>query len=392
MIIHLLLLKLRKQSMRLTGHIRLYLITIILGTNIVWAQSVKEIAFGPYLQNMTYRSVTICWATLDGESEFTTPDGKIQTIREYKNHQMKLSRLKEKTVYTYDVLKNGSAEGKGSFKTFPRGIEPFNFVTLGDTRSRHDIHKTIVDSIMVLKPLFIVNTGDLVSNGDNIHDWEKFFEVNRDLMRKMPYFPVLGNHENDSKYYYDFFDLPGNERYYQFSVGDALFLILDSEGPDFHTPVYIREENREAFWENYNLEYFKQEKKWVENILALHQDAGYIFVFFHKPLISIKKSRLEGAKLRREFWGDIFKRYGVQVILNGHDHHYHHAYSEGTHYVTTAGGGAGLYETDAPQPETVIFKKIEHFVSVEVGLETATLKAIDINGEIIDSFTVSKRE
>jgi hypothetical protein len=96
--------------------------------------------------------------------------------------------------------------------------------------------------------------------------------------------------------------------------------------------------------------------------------------------------------LRREFWGDIFKRYGVQVILNGHDHHYHHAFSEGTHFVTTAGGGAGLYETDAPQPETVTFKKIEHFVSVEVGLEKATLTAIDINGEIIDEFTVSKRK
>lgn len=378
--------------MRLTGHFRLYLITIILGTNILWAQSDNQIAFGPYLQNMTYRSVTICWATLDGESEFITPDGKIQTIRQYKNHQMKIPRLKEKTVYTYDVLKNGSTEGTGSFKTFPRGIEPFSFVTLGDTRSRHDIHKTIVDSIMVLEPLFIVNTGDLVSNGDNINDWEKFFSVNQDLMRNTPYFPVLGNHENDSKYYYDFFDLPGNERYYQFSVGDALFLVLDSEGPDFQTPVYIKNENREAFWENYNLEYFKRQKKWVENILALHQDAGYIFVFFHKPLISIKKSRLEGTKLRREFWGDIFKRYGVQVILNGHDHHYHHAYSEGTHFVTTAGGGAGLYETDAPQPETVKFKKIEHFVSVEVGLEKATLRAIDINGEIIDAFTVSKRD
>ena len=241
--------------MRLTVNIRLYLITIILGTNILLAQSDQKIAFGPYLQNMTYRSVTICWTTLDGESEFITPDGKIQTIRQYKSHQMKLPRLKEKTVYTYDVLKNDSTEGKGSFKTFPRGIEPFRFVTLGDTRSRHDIHKTIVDSIMVLDPLFIVNTGDLVSNGDNINDWEKFFSVNQDLMRKTPYFPVLGNHENDSKYYYDFFDLPGNERYYQFSVGDALFLVLDSEGPDYQTPVYIKDENREAFWENYNLEY-----------------------------------------------------------------------------------------------------------------------------------------
>ena len=36
--------------------------------------------------------------------------------------------------------------------------------------------------------------------------------------------------------------------------------------------------------------------------------------------------------------------------------------------------------------------KIEHFVSVDVGLEKATLRAIDINGDIFDEFTVSKRD
>ncbi|NOY59383.1 MAG: hypothetical protein GXO75_10730 [Calditrichaeota bacterium] len=52
----------------------------------------------------------------------------------------------------------------------------------------------------------------------------------------------------------------------------------------------------------------------------------------------------------------------------------------------------GLYDTDAPQPETVKFKKIEHFMTVDVGLEKATLTAIDINGEIIEKFTVKKRQ
>ena len=289
------------------------------------------------------------------------------------------------------MLGNGAEEGSGFFTTFPKGLEVFNFVTLGDTRSRHDIHKKIVDQIIEKKPMFVVNTGDLVSNGDNIRDWEQFFRINHSLMRYIPYFPVLGNHENDSKFYYDFFDLPGNERYYHFSVADALFLVLDSEGPGFGTPPYIKTENREAFWENYNLTYFKEQKVWAEHILDLHKDAGFVFVFMHKPLYSIKKSRLEGTRIRREFWGDIFERHHVQVFMNGHDHHYHHAMHGGTHYITTAGGGAGLYETDAPQPETVKFNKIEHFVSIDVGLEKAILTVYDINGEVIDEITVQKR-
>ncbi len=378
--------------MRIDKSLRMFLLILMVGVTSLQAQDDDPIVFGPYLQNMTYRSVTICWSTLEGKSFVTHPGGKIDTLRHYEQHQIKLPRLKEKSTYNYDVLGNGATEGMGSFTTFPRGIEPFKFVTLGDTRSRHDVHQKIVDQIIEQKPTFVINTGDLVSNGDNILDWEQFFKINQNLMRDIPYFPVLGNHEKDSHFYFDFFDLPGDGRYYHFSVGDALFLMLDSEGPNFETPSYIKDENREAFWENYNIEYFKEQKAWAEHILDLHDDAGFIFAFMHKPLYSIKKSRLEGTKIRREFWGDIFERHNVQIFMNGHDHHYHRAVHGGTQYITTAGGGAGLYETDAPQPETVKYNKTEHFVTVDVGLQEATLTVIDINGEVIDTVTVPKRK
>ena len=376
-------------------HIRVisyfYLILLISSAGLL-AQNERIISFGPYLQNMTYRSVTVCWSTLEGESYLANPNGKTDTLRQYQQHQMILPRLQASTTYQYDVLGSGEPAGLGSFTTFPKGLAPFSFVTLGDTRSRHDIHQKIVNQVISKNPMFVINTGDLVSNGDNIQDWEKFFEINHQLMHRVPYFPVLGNHENNSDFYFDFFNLPGNERYYQFSVGDALFLMLDSEGPEFETPAYIKDENREAFWENYNLKYFQEEKAWAEHILDLHDDAGFIFVFMHKPLYSIKKSRLEGTRIRREFWGDLFEKHGVQVFMNGHDHHYHRAEHGGTQYITTAGGGAGLYETDAPQPETVKFSKIEHFVYIQVEEEEAKLTVIDINGEIIDQITVQKRK
>jgi hypothetical protein len=280
----------------------------------------------------------------------------------------------------------------GSFTTFPEKIQPFRFVTLGDTRSRHDIHSKIVKMVKAKKPMFVVNTGDLVSDGDSIHDWEHFFNINRELMRNTAYFPVLGNHEHDSRFYFDFFDLPGNERYYSFSVGDALFLFLDTEGAHIEKPAYVSEENEELFWRNVSLEYMQMQKSWVEKQLQIYDEAGFVFVFFHQPLFSIKRTRVEDTKLRRKFWGDIFERHGVQIVLNGHDHHYHHAYHGGTHYVTTAGGGAGLYEPDTPQPETLFFKKIEHFVTVDVGLQSAKLTAIDINGEIIEEIVVQRRD
>jgi 3',5'-cyclic AMP phosphodiesterase CpdA len=356
------------------------------------AQETKQIAIGPYIQQMSTKDVTLSWSTIEGESLVKHPDGKTDTIREYEQHQIHLANLKPNTTYSYDVLNDGSDEGKGELTTFPDESTPFNFVAIGDSRNRHDIHAEIVSKIMEKTPRFVINSGDLVANGRSIGDWEAFFKVNNKLMKNTPYYPVLGNHEKDSPYYYDFFDLPNNERYYYFNVGDALFIVLDSEGLRTTMPSYISEDKEDQFWYNSGVDYLKTQKEWLEGVLNLHKEAGFVFIFQHLPLYSVKKSRVAESKMAREFWGDIFARHGVQVFLNGHDHHYHHAIDNGVHFITAAGAGAPLYKVDAPQPETVKFKEIEHFVNVEVNKDAAILHVIDINGNEFDTIEVKRRK
>ena len=351
-----------------------------------------EIAIGPYVQDVTPESAVICWATEAGRFTLTAPDGTVRSLRRYHHHEMALTRLQPATTYEYDVLGSGAEEGKGKFATFPSGIQPFRFAVLGDTRSNHEVHEEIVNRIIAERPLLVINSGDLVSDGRNIEDWEHFFRINRELMRSVPYYPLLGNHEKDSQFYFDFFHLPGNERYYMYSIGDVLFLMLDLDGRYYETPEFMDDEERERWWHEQNLDYFKEEKTWVEKRLDLTKGAGFVFVVFHLPLYSVKASRVEDAEVRREFWGDVFERYGVQVVFSGHDHHYHRAVKGGTHYVTTAGGGAGLYETDAIQPESVKWEKVHHYMTVDVGRTEATLKAIDIDGSLIEEFVVKRRE
>lgn len=351
----------------------------------------QKIAFGPYIQQMSTKDATICWSTLESEPTITDKDGKVKHVREYKQHTIHLGNLKPNTEYSYDVLNDGSDEGKGKLTTYPDEIIPFNFVAIGDTRNRHDVHSEILGKIMETKPRFIVNSGDLVRNGRAIEDWEAFFKVSKELMRDTPYYPVLGNHEKDSPYYYDLFDLPNNERYFYFTVGDALFIVLDSEGIQMTEPSFVTDENSDKFWHDAYDEYFVTQKKWLEKVLNLNNEAGFIFIFQHKPLYSIMKNRVEEAELARKFWGDIFERHNVQVFMNGHDHHYHHALKNNVHYITSAGGGAPLYDFDSPQPETVKSSKVEHFVNVEVNGNEATLHVIDINGNEIDNIKVKRR-
>lgn len=367
-------------------------ILILFSIFIGYSQESNKIAFGPYIQQMSTKDATICWSTLESEPTITDKDGKTQFVREYKHHKIHLGDLKPNSEYSYDVLNDGSDEGKGKFTTYPDEKVSFNFVAIGDTRNRHDVHSEILNKIMTKKPRFIVNSGDLVRNGRAIEDWEAFFGVSKELMRNTPYYPVLGNHEKDSPYYYDMFDLPNNERYYYFTLGDALFIVLDSEGIQLSEPSFVSEKNSDKFWHEAYDDYFVDQKKWLQKVLDLNREAGYVFVFQHKPLYSIMKNRVEEAEIARNFWGDIFSRNGVQVFLNGHDHHYHRAVKDNVHFITSAGGGAPLYKFDAIQPETVKYKKIEHFVNVEINGDNAVLHVIDINGTEFDTVVVKRRK
>ena len=358
----------------------------------VFAQETAPKILGPYLQKMSDEEVTINWSTYEGSTYITKENEEKYLINNYQQHETILTRLSANTTYSYDVLKDGSDDGKGSFTTFPEKIEPFSFVVLGDTRTRQDVHQKVVNKIIKEDPLFVINTGDLVSKGNSMPDWEKFFSITDELINNVPYFTVLGNHEQDSPNYYDFFTVPSKESYYFFPVGDALFIIMDMEGPDYNTPAYLKGDAREKYWANISKAYFDKEKAWLENVLALNQDAGYIFVFFHPTFYSIKKSRVEEAEMRRAYWGDIFERHGVTAVINGHDHYYHHAEHGGTHYITSAGGGAPLYDTNAIQPETVNYKKIEHYMRIDVGKKEVVMKAIQLDGEVIEKIVAKKRK
>ena len=345
----------------------------------------NPIAFGPYVQNVTEDSAVICWSTNTSEVKIGDKTKKI-----YEQHELPLTRLNSETEYTYDVLGDGSEYGKGTFKTFPEKIKPFSFVVYGDTRSDPVIHQKIVNLAIKEKPRLVINSGDLVANGLEIDDWEIFFDINRELMKSVPYYPVLGNHEKDADYYFDYFNLPGNERYYEFFVGDVLFLMLDSEGSDFGKPEYVKNDN--FFWTNYQKDYFDKQKAWVERMLELHKDAGYVFAFFHQPLISLMSSRAPGANYNHAFWADTFKKHDVQAVICGHDHHYHRAEEDGLTMITSGGGGAGLYNTDLTSPLTKLHKKANHLMRIDIDDKQATFKVIDIEGKEIETFALDKRE
>ena len=67
-----------------------------------------------------------------------------------------------------------------------------------------EIHLDISDTLLLTDVLdLVLIPGDLVDNGINHTEWgDHFFGPSEPLFSHVPLYPVLGNHENNSSYYF----------------------------------------------------------------------------------------------------------------------------------------------------------------------------------------------
>jgi len=267
----------------------------------------------------------------------------------------------------------GTAEGKGSFKTAPDGPAPFEFVAYGDTRTRHDVHRKVIDAILKkASPDFILHTGDLVANGGDPSLWPIFFDIERQLLGKTSFFPSLGNHERNDRRFYEFFDL-STVPYYSFDWGNCHFAVLDSDLSNISKSTQARE----AFW--------SEQVRWLEEDLKNSQSADFRFISAHHPPLTAV-ARRQGQNPEMAALMPMFEKYKVSAGFFGHDHNYQHYLKNGINYFITGGGGAPLYDVDKP-PAGITQKAVstENFVVVNIHGKTAHVEAYKPDGQVLDA-------
>ena len=94
------------------------------------------------------------------------------------------------------------------------------FIIVGDTQStshwefwreRNDKErKSIIEEITKREPAFVIHLGDLTTRGSSDKHWQEFDDMHKEFReKKIPYFPILGNHElygNDKKALQNYFE------------------------------------------------------------------------------------------------------------------------------------------------------------------------------------------
>ncbi len=315
---------------------------------------------GPMVVNAKPTSATVAWIVQSSEGAALRVETKA------------LTGLEPGTLQSYDV---GGEGGKGTFRTPPNKTVPFEFVVFGDTRTRHDMHRRVIQALLrYSSPDFVEHTGDLVANGTDNSQWPLFFDIERDMLRKVAFFPALGNHERNSPQFYEFFQvgLP----YYSFDWGNAHFIILNSDIGNSAPDAASRQE----FWD--------KQRQWLDEDLRNSQHFDYRFVTAHHPPFSAV-SRRQGGNPEMTALGPLFEKYRVSAGFFGHDHNYQHHLKDKIHYVVTGGGGAPLYDVASPVPGiTQKVSSVEHFVKIHVDGKSAKVTAIGLDGQTMDEFVI----
>jgi len=184
------------------------------------------------------------------------------------------------------------------------------------------------------------------------------------------FFPVIGNHDilwEKARPYLDYFSLPGNERYYDFTWGPVHFFALDNESNEADG---VGSGSIQA--------------QWLQERLAASTSPWKV-VTMHYPAFS---SGYEGSTDWAQ-WP--YAAWGADAVLAGHDHTYERLVVDGIPYIVNGLGGGAIYSFENIVPQSVMrYNTTYGALWGEASEHKLALRFISIEGEIVDIFEIEQ--
>ena len=360
-----------------------------------------QVQFAPASANPDFVSDAITVPAKPGSLDI----GNGKTVGTYRAN---LQGLKPETHYLYRV---GDGKNWGEwfeFRTASDQPKKFRFLYVGD--AQNDIKSRWSRVIRAAyakapKSAFIIHAGDLVASGYRDDLWGEWYDSMEFIAATVPSLPVVGNHElekpagapkslalpaiwkQEFAYPLNGPDLPDNESYY-FDYQGVRFLSLNVN-------ILEDEKNFDA-----NRPAIEQMVAWVDKTLKGNPNRWTI-VTQHQGMYSMAEKR-NYVKMR-EMLLPTYEKYGVDLVLQGHDHLYARsrkiaggkvvaADASGIVYVISV-SGPKMYEV-TPTFEPLMAKVIPHtqmFQTVDVDQDKLVLRAFSSEGEQLDGFQLEKK-
>lgn len=255
--------------------------------------------------------------------------------------------------------------------TLPLKEGSVRFAAIGDTGTGSSKQRDVGQMMALYHAAFpfefVLMMGDNMYGGEGPRDYErKFAAPYKSLLdAKVKFYAALGNHDEALQVNYENFNMEGKE-YYRFKKGDVAFYALNSNYMD------------------------KKQVEWLQKELAKDTSSWKVCFFHHSPYSSAKKHGSDDQL--REVVEPIFVKYGVNLVLTGHDHVYERIKPQkGIHYFVSGAGGK-LRSGDIRQSSPLTGKAYDrdmHFMLFEVVGDQVYFQTISRTGETIDSGVIT---
>ncbi len=210
----------------------------------------------------------------------------------------------------------------------------------------------------------VVLAGDNIYNNGEIWKIANVFEkpYKAVLQKGVKFRACLGNHDirtenGNPQLAYAGFNMAG--RFYTFSEKFVQFFALDTNG--------------NAAW--------NEQLAWLERELK-QSNARWKIVFGHHPIYA---SGVYGSNPNFiQTFTPLFHKYGVQLYINGHEHHYERTRSiNGTTYLITGHGGASLRSVGRNDWTAYAVSRYG-FSALEVYSDRLEIQGIDTDNQVFD--------
>jgi 3',5'-cyclic AMP phosphodiesterase CpdA len=248
------------------------------------------------------------------------------------------------------------------------------FATFGDfgdaSREQMETAAQIAKTHAAFPFELVITTGDNLLGAERPQDFRNKFETPYKplLDAGVTFYASLGNHDAREQRYYKLFNMNG-KLYYSFKAPkqDVRFFMLESSYMD------------------------PDQVKWIENELKTSASEWKIVVFHH-PLYSSGATHGSSLSLRATL-EPMFIKYGVSVVLTGHDHIYERVKPQHgiTHFVIGSGGELRRGDLRKTALTDVGFDDDNVFMVAEIIGHTMYFNAISRTGKIVDSGTITAR-
>ncbi|MEX0288360.1 MAG: fibronectin type III domain-containing protein [Flavobacteriaceae bacterium] len=320
-------------------------------------------------------------------------------------HSVIFEGLKPNTLYVYRVGDDGRYWSEWiQFRTAKINYAPTQFVYFGDAQNDILAHwSRVIRMAYQTAPdaSFAIHAGDLINDAHRDQEWAEWYKAGGFIHSQWTAVPVVGNHE--------FRPLAdGEERRLSIQWRPQFTLPVEKHlSSELHETVYtVDYQDIRIIVLNSN-DKLEEQTRYIEEQLK-NSTAKWKVLSCHHSIFSPATGR--DFQFAREHWKPLLDKYGVDLVLNGHDHLYTRGHvpvrtadskesgALSTVYVTSV-SGPKQYELDTEQMKAYASQgyrldqsaeQTQFFQVITIEDNTLTYVAYNVLGEEYDRAVITK--